>query len=267
MENFDNNPITWREAGNGDAIVFLHAMAGSRTAWEPQLSELSAKYRCIAWDMPGFGKSGPSGDDAKMADIVQNLADFVTGPLGLNSAHFVGLSVGGMILQHFAVKFPTLCRSISILDSSPKFGFGGDMQPDDFEIPMLKQLRAGVAVADFSNEMIRAIVGPDCSEEIKLEAIAAMSRAQRAGLELTTKLIARHDALDALLKISCPALVMAGEADAETPPAYANEIASRIPNAEVTIIPNAGHIVNLENSNAVTKRLSMFFDQVSEASE
>ncbi len=53
-ETFD---IAWKETGaaNSEALVFLHAMAGSSTAWAPQMDRLSTRYRCIAWDMPGFG--------------------------------------------------------------------------------------------------------------------------------------------------------------------------------------------------------------------
>jgi pimeloyl-ACP methyl ester carboxylesterase len=108
--------------------------------------------------------------------------------------------------------------------------------------------------------MIRAIVGPNCSEDIKLETIASMSRARINGLALTTRLIARHDALQKLGDVTCPTLAMAGAQDGETPPAYAYAIAQMIPGASATIIPNAGHIVNLENPAPVTARLRFFLD-------
>lgn len=235
-------PIAWKEAENvgnspHDTVIFLHAMAGSATAWAPQMAAFSGTYRCVAWDMNGFGDSADPAEDLDMKGVVSALAGFVTDQLGLVTAHFVGLSVGGMILQHFAAAHPDLTKSIAILDSSPKFGFGGDMKPAAFADPILMDLKAGTTAAEFSNGMIRAIVGPDCSEAIKLDCIAAMSRARLSGLALTTRLIADHDALDGLSKITCPTLVMAGEEDAETPPAYAYEIARRIPKASATIIP------------------------------
>lgn len=257
--------IAWKEAGHGEhcpdaTIIFLHAMAGSAEAWAPQFEYFSKRYRVIAWDMPGFGKSGEPAKEMTMADVVARLATFVTQDIGVSGAHFVGLSVGGMILQHFATAYPELTRTITILDSSPKFGFGGDMKPSEFADPILAELAGGTSAAAFSDQMVRAIVGPDCSDDAMAAAIAAMSRARISGLYLATRLIADHDALDVLGSINCPALVVAGADDGETPPAYAYEIASRIPGASATVIPGAGHIVNLENPAAINTRLQFFLD-------
>ena len=265
MNKFGQRPIAWVEALNGDktprdTVIFLHAMAGSATAWAPQMTALSDGYRCIAWDMPGFGGSDDPAIGLDMSGVVALLADFVTNKLGLSTAHFVGQSVGGMILQHFAAAHPSLTKSIAILDSSPKFGFGSNIKPAEFAEPILADLASGTTPANFSDAMIRAIVSPDCLESITLEAVAAMSRARQTGLILATRLIADHDALPVLGRISCPALVMAGEKDGETPPAYAYEIARCIPGASVTVIPRAGHIANLENPKAVTARLQFFLE-------
>lgn len=258
-ETFD---IAWKETGaaNSEALVFLHAMAGSSTAWAPQMDRLSTRYRCIAWDMPGFGESADAPDDADMSWIVDALFEFVTQTLNLRSAHFVGLSVGGMILQHFAARYPEATKSIAILDSSPKFGFGSDSKPEEFADPILADLARGTSSADFSESMIRAIVGPDCPEKVKLAAIQSMSRSRANGLALSTRLIAGHDGLEQLSRIACPALAIAGAQDGETPPSYAYEIAARIGAASVTIIPKAGHIVNLENPDPVTSRLAFFLE-------
>ncbi|MGC1505605.1 MAG: alpha/beta fold hydrolase [Sulfitobacter sp.] len=262
MPTQNTGPIAWREVGRPDrpAVIFLHAMAGSATAWGPQMAAYAEDYRCIAWDMPGFGGSDDAPETADMDWTVATLRHFVIQTLGLKSAHFVGLSVGGMILQQFAAKHPGLVTSAAILDSSPKFGYGGDADPDAFVSGILADLESGISAAEFSNGMIRAIVGPDCPENIKLAAIAAMSRGRINGLALTTRLIAQHDAVDVLPNITCPTLAMAGAQDGETPPAYAHAIAQLIPGAGTTIIPNAGHIVNLENPESVTARLRFFLE-------
>lgn len=192
--------------------------------------------------------------------VVHCLANFVRDILKIEAAHFVGLSVGGMILQHFAAAHPDIIKSVTILDSSPKFGFGGDIKPSDFAAPILAGFDSGTSLEDFSDGMIRAIVGPTCAEDIKLKAIASMSRGRVNGLALTTRLIAYHDAIEKLANINCPTLVMAGADDNETPSAYAYAIASHVPNASVTIIPDAGHIANLENPTAVNKRLRFFLE-------
>lgn len=263
--NISNTIIAWSDQGPEDGkpcatIIFLHAMAGSRTAWTPQIEHLSKRYRCIAWDMPGFGDSADLAPGANMTTVVQQLYIFIADTLQLKSAHLVGLSVGGMILQHFAAAHPSLARSLCLLDSSPKFAFGSDFKAEEFTHPIYTKLAAGMTPAAFSTQMVRAIVGPKCPEAVTIEIIASMSRARVSGLKLTTKLIAEHDAIDVLASIQCPTLVMAGQDDMETPPAYAFEIAKRIPGASVTIIADAGHIVNLEKPVQVTKRLEFFLE-------
>lgn len=261
MKQRQGERISWFESGSqgAPAIVFLHAMAGSGTAWAPQMATLSKTHRCIAWDMPGFGGSSDLPGDAGMDEVVAALAHFVTDDLGVAQADFVGLSIGGMILQHFACAHPKLARSISILDSSPRFGHGGDMRPEEFVAPVLAQLNE-TTIEAFSDGMVRAITGSSAVEAANVEAIDAMCRARMSGLAFAAKLIGAHNALDKLPAISCPTLVMAGAEDGETPPAYAYEIAARIPGAHVSIIPNAGHIVNLENPGAVTTRLAFFLE-------
>lgn len=258
-KNFKND-IEWRELGTTEEpILFLHAMAGSATAWQPQMQYFSGKYRPIAWDMPGFGKSLPLPAEARMAETVNVLKDFISNVLKLEKLHLVGLSVGGMILQHFAVAHPELVKSLVILDSSPKFGLSGDMKPEEFIKPMIEGLEGDVSVAKFSDGMIRAIVGSSCSEQVKLNAIEYMSRATKQGLKLTTHLIGEHDAMNILPLISAPTMVMVGTEDKDTPPDYARAIANAIPDAEMVVIKKAGHLSNLENSLEVNQYLDIFF--------
>ena len=256
-KNIDQTPISWCEMGQGEPVIFLHAMVTSRTGWEPQMTALASDFRCIAWDMPGFGRSTPPADTAGFAEVLHSLVTFVTGTLGLERAHFVGLSVGGMILQHLAAQHPQLVISATMMDCSPKFGFGGGMTGDEFEAQMARQLDS-TPLPQFCEGMIRAIVGPQTPEITIQAALGAMTRGTRQGLNYAVRLIARHDALDQLPLITCPVLVMAGANDGETPPAYAREIANRIPGANLSIIPNAGHIANLEAAQAVTVRLRVF---------
>lgn len=254
------DPISWREAGSGVPVIFLHAMVTSARGWDPQLAALSPEFRAIAWNMPGYGASPAAVGEMDFAAMVALLAEFVTGTLGLQSAHFVGLSVGGMLAQHLAATRPELTRSITVLDASPKFGFGGDGSggaPQAFLDWVDAELRAK-PLAAFNADMIRAITAPGTPEPVIAAAETAMDEAKRPGLELAARLIAQHDALDLLGQIRCPALIMAGAEDAETPPAYARAIAAAIPGANLSIIPKAGHIANLEASDAVNARLLTF---------
>ena len=180
FRDINATPIGWREQGTGEPVIFLHAMVTSRQGWGPQLQALSAEFRCIAWDMPGFGGSTPAPQEAGFDAVLATLVQFVTQTLGLSRAHFVGLSVGGMILQHLAARHPELTRSITILDSSPKFGFGSDSSGAEFLTWVQAELDAAPQ-ASFCENMIRAIVGPVAGETVIQTAMIAMDIATRDG--------------------------------------------------------------------------------------
>ena len=205
-----------------------------------------------------FGNSAPLLDSDGMDEAVDLLYRFVVETLKLQRANFVGLSVGGMILQHFASRYPELVQTATIIDSSPKFGLSGDIDPKEFINPILTQLQSGVDVRSFSTAMVDAVVGPKCLDSVKKEAIDSMSRATRSGLALTTRLIGTHNALECLPKITAPCLVLVGEDDSDTPPSYAQAIAEAIDGASLEIISGAGHISNLENPDQVNELLGAF---------
>ena len=77
-ESIDNTggAIAWREAGDGAPVVFLHGLGGTRSAWGPQLRGLSDQFRCIAWDMPGYGDSAPL-EPLTYAGIADSLVAFM----------------------------------------------------------------------------------------------------------------------------------------------------------------------------------------------
>ena len=74
----DAAPVAWREAGAGPTVVFLHGLGMTRTGFDPQLAALADRFRCVAWDMPGYGASPPRPAPltfAALADAVDGLLD------------------------------------------------------------------------------------------------------------------------------------------------------------------------------------------------
>ena len=261
MNDHDHQPIGWREAGSGDVVVFLHGMPGSRTAWDRQLEGLSGRYRCVAWDMPGYGGSAPIDPKCGFPVLLDALQDFVTSRLNAPRVHLVGLSLGGMIAMHAAARGDDYIRSIAVLDASPCFGFGGGSDADEFVASVVQGLEEAPSVADFAAAIIPSLVGPNCSAPLIEEATASMVRASAQGLEMSARLIAGHDVRDGLGSIGVPALVMAGEHDQDTPMAYAEFIAGEIGNSTLACVPDAGHLSNLENAAFVNAQLEAFLAQ------
>jgi 3-oxoadipate enol-lactonase len=260
IKDFKNHKYGWRACGNGnETIVFLHGMPGSRAAWDPQLKALGESYRCISWDMPGYGDSPLNNHAADYTAILDSLEEFISETAGDSSVHLVGLSLGGMIALHAAVQRPYMLRSLVVLDTSPCFGFGGDSDPDQFLSDVRAMVSSNDNVGDLSKRLIPSLVAPSCSKQVIDEAQAAMSYATLDGIEFSARLIAIHDVRKDLERISTPLLAMAGAEDNETPPSYAKHIAQSVVRGSCIIVPDSGHLANLENHEFVTAHIQEFF--------
>jgi 3-oxoadipate enol-lactonase len=255
----DAAPVAWREAGRGDTVLFLHGLGGSRIAWEPQLAALAGRYRCVAWDMPGYGASaalaGEHSFDA-LADAVAGLLD----TLGVARAHVVGLSLGGMVAQHAALAHPRRVASLVLLDSSPAFGLDGETTAERWLEARLEPLRRGVSPAELAPAVLRAVAGPRAPDAVIEEAARAMARIPAEGLAAACRCLVTHDLRGRLAAIEAPTLVAVGALDTETPPAYAERLAAEIPAARLEIVPEAGHLANLEQPGRVNALLAGFLD-------
>lgn len=251
--------IAWRQAGppDGECVALLHGLGGSRIAWEPQLVALSeAGYCAAAWDMPGYGASAPIEPlsfDA-LADAVGRWLD----ALGAESAHIVGLSLGGMIAQHVALWSPGRVRSLALLDTSPAFGLDGTTTADEWLAQRLRPLAAGETPATIAPGVLTAIMGDTVSGSILDEAVAAMERIPSSGLAAAARCLVTHDVRDRLDEIAAPTLVIVGDHDRETPPEYAGYLADHIAGARLAVVPGAGHISNLEQPQRVNELLLEF---------
>jgi pimeloyl-ACP methyl ester carboxylesterase len=150
-------PIAFRSSGNGPPVLFLHGLGGTRTAWDPQLEALADEFRCIAWDMPGYGESDPIEPLTwdTIADAVIRLID----ALEIERAHVVGLSFGGQQALHLALRHPDRIDRLVLADTSARFGADGT-DVDTWMRLRLDPLDAGSTPADMAAGVIDAITAP-----------------------------------------------------------------------------------------------------------
>jgi len=235
--------VAWREAGEGDPVVFLHGLGGTRIAWGAQLRELSKSFRCIAWDMPGYGDSAPLDPLAYrgIADRLITLLDL----LELESVDVVGLSFGGMHALHTALAYPERIRRMVLADTSPAFGMDGT-KPDDWINTRLAPIRAGGTPADAAEAVIDAITAVPLTGQIRNETVGAFSQISPAGFEAAVRCLPHNDIRSRLHELAHKCLVIVGEHDEETPVAYATALADGLADAELRVIAGAGHLTPAE---------------------
>lgn len=245
-------------AGDGPAVVLLHAFPYDRAMWAPQVRGLSDEYRVITPDLPGFGGTpAPPGGwtvDAA-ADAVADTLD----SLGLaDPVVLAGLSMGGYVALAFARRHPRRLRGLILADTRA--------EPDS------KDARAGRAkTAELAKENGAAAVFEDALPKQLCE----VTRTGRPGVVAEARAIAgrqsvegvvaalvalrdRPDARPGLRDIRLPTLVLVGEHDAITPLAAAEELVRGIAGARLEVLPAAGHLSNLETPDVFTGAVRAF---------
>ncbi|MEC8983035.1 MAG: alpha/beta fold hydrolase [Actinomycetota bacterium] len=253
----DEHPIAWREAGTGDVVLFLHGLGHSRIAWDRQLEDLSDRWRCVAWDLPGFGASEPLEDMTFPA--IANAAIALLDRLGADSAHLVGLSFGGQHALHVALDHPERVRSLVLADTSPVFGLDGTTREEWID-QRLEPLRAGLTPADIAESVMVGVSGPGFSGPDFDLAVAAMERLTPGAYEDAVRCLPDHDVRDALATIGVPTLVVVGELDPSTPPNVARLLAAGIPNASFVEMPGIGHLTPNEAPQEFNRLVREFLE-------
>ena len=260
MRDVNASPTGWREAGAGSAAVFLHGLGGSRIAWRPQLSgTLTAARRCVAWDAPGYGVSQPI-DSCTFAAYAQRAIDMIDDVSPGTPVDLVGMSFGGMIAQYAAAQAPERLRTLTLLCTSPKFGLDGT-DPNEWKAARLAGLEQLGSPAAAAEPILSALA---YDQSVVPEAVEAMARIPMAGLLDALTTITTHDSRHLLPNLDLPTLVLVGEHDLETPASYAEAIAAALPNSALTVIPGAGHLLNLEAPDAVNAAIGQHWNSYRE---
>jgi pimeloyl-ACP methyl ester carboxylesterase len=253
--------LAYTDQGQGLPVVFLHAFPQSRAMWESQVQALSGTHRIVTLDFRGFGES-----DAPLwhytldqfADDVKGLLDH----LSIRQAVLVGLSMGGYTLFAFYRKYAGRVKGLVLADTRA--------QPDTeegragrFAMAQTAYTKGASAIADIMLPKLLSPVALQTKPELVGQVRATIEQTQISGIAGALMAMAeRPDSVPLLAQIACPTLVITGELDGPTPPADGKLIAERIPGARLELIPQAGHLSNLEQPEAFNRALLSFLNNL-----
>jgi len=245
--------------GEGPWLAMSHSLACNLSMWDEQVKLLARRFKVLRYDTRGHGESGaPQGPYTleQLADDAKALFD----ALGVKRPHWVGLSMGGMIGQVFALKYPGVFQSMVLADTTSRYPPNAAQTWDE---------RVRTARAQGMGGIVEGTLGRWFTEGYRqahkdvMERIAGGIRATPVeGYAGCCGAISKMDALDRLKEIDCPTLVIVGEQDQGTTPAAAKQIQENIKGAELVIIPSAAHLSNVEQAEAFNGALASFYDRV-----
>jgi len=253
--DLEERGFAWRERGDGELVVLLHGLGGSRVAWDTQLAALGSTWRTAAWDMPGYGAAAPLPDHPLTFRALADAAAGWIAQLGAERAHVVGISMGGMVAQYLAAWHPKCVRSLSLLSSSPKFGMDGTTA-ERWRAVRLRPLDDGWEPVEFAERVLRNIAGPNIAEVAFESQRSAMARVTGGALRRSIDCIVTHDTTALLATITAPTLVMVGALDQETPLPYSRYLVDHLPDARLAVVPGVGHLLNAEAPEQVNRLLA-----------
>lgn len=228
------------------SLVLIHGAGGTHLSWPADLRRL-AGWNVLAVDLPGHGRSAGLSQQS-IARYSSQLVDFLA-EVNIHQAVLAGHSMGGAIAIQAALDQPSLVTGLGLVATGAYLG-------------VLPQL-----LEDFSNSSTfvqalgkfqRLAFSPDTSPLLVEFSMKVMQEGRSPVLGGDWQACAAFDQRQQIDRITCPAWVAVGADDRLTPLPYAHFLVARLPNAQLTVIPHAGHMVILEQPAAVVAGLREF---------
>ena len=241
--------------GEGPWLTMSHSLACNLSMWDPQMQVLTKHYKVLRFDTRGHGaSSAPAG-----AYTLEQMADDVHGlfaELGIKRTHWVGLSMGGMIGETYALKYPGVFQSMVLADTTSR------RPPNAAEMwgDRIRTAREQGMEALVDSTLERWFTAPyrKAHPDVMARIGDDIRNTPVAGFAGCCEAIAKIDVLDRLKEIDCPALVMVGDQDHGTPPEMARQIHANLRGSDLLIIPDAAHLSNVEQSEVFNRALTEF---------
>ncbi|MDQ3575179.1 MAG: alpha/beta hydrolase [Actinomycetota bacterium] len=249
-------------AAGGLSVVLLHAFPLHSGMWWPQIDALTPSFRVIAPDFMGFGSS--DAPDEPSSYSMAGWADDVAGllaALDLDRVVVVGLSMGGYVAFALLERHRPLVSALVLADTR------ADDDPEQVLERRTDQQRrvrqeGTVAVIDTLLETLLCEHSREHRPEVVVEARRLMDNPPAGFVGALEAMKSRPDSTAQLDAIDVPTLVLVGAHDQPSPPEVAQAMHERIPGSRLAVLPNAGHLSNLEVPDAFNKALLEFLDEM-----
>jgi 3-oxoadipate enol-lactonase len=252
--------IHYEREGSGPVVTFSHSLGCHLGMWDEQVRALRDRYTVLRYDTRGHGQSSAPAAAYTLDMLAEDLKGLLDG-LGIAETHVVGLSMGGMIGQTFALKYPLRVESLALCDTTSRYPAGA--------APVWEE-RIRTVEARGMAPLVEPTLGRWFTAAFRARRPDVMERVggwirstPPAGYVGCCHAIPKIDVTHRLGELRCPVLVLVGEEDPGTPVEMAREIHAALPAAELAILRSASHLSNVEQPAEFTRVLLGFLDKAS----
>jgi pimeloyl-ACP methyl ester carboxylesterase len=250
--------LAYDDRGAGPCVVLIHGHPFDRSLWAPQLGPLSADFRVVAPDLRGFGESPVTPGVVTMREYATDILALLD-RLEIDTAAFVGLSMGGLVAMELATGAPERCWALGLVTTTAEPVTPGERAQRLERADAVE--RDGMQV--LIDYMHTGVYGPACPPAVRERVDAMMAAAPPAGAAAALRGRAeRPDYRPALKRLDVPAFVCTGSEDPWSNATVTAEIAASLARPEVTVIDGVGHLPNLEAVDEFNRALIGFLKRV-----
>jgi 3-oxoadipate enol-lactonase len=252
--------INYEIEGEGPMVTFSHSLACNLSMWDEQARALKGRYRILRYDTRGHGQTSAPAAAYTLDQLADDLKGLLDG-LGITATHFVGLSMGGMIGQVFALKHPAMVQSLVLCDTTSRYPSGAAAVWEE----RIKTVTAKGMDPMVTPTLERWFTVPfRARHRDMMERVGAMIRSTPApGYVGCCHALPKINVTDRLKEVRCPVLVIVGEKDPGTPVEMARDIHAALTTAELAVLSRASHLSNLEQPAEFNRALAGFLDKLS----
>ncbi len=256
----NNIRLFYEERGTGDPVLLLHGLGSSVRDWENQLDQIGHRYRVIAVDLRGHGRSdkppGPYSVTQFVDDVVAMLHSLAAVPV-----HVAGLSMGGMIAFQLAVNHPEMLKTLIVVNSGPALILHTlklklEFKRREWTVRLLGMRKMGQILAD-------KLLPEPHQRHLHDEFVRRWAQNDRQAYLASLRAIIGWSVADRIHNIKCPALIVSADED-YTPVSMKQAYAAHMSDAAVAVIDQSRHMTPIDQADAFNRTVEAFLSAHSE---